>query len=184
VSAEAASTLGSVRHLVARFFRSLRSSVPTPADESWAAGFLTPAEWELFAAMPPVDRQHALHGARMVERSVPEPFRHDVIEAALVHDVGKRHAQLGVIGRSVATTIGWVVRSDTRRAWLADARGWPGRVGRYLRHDVVGAAEVAAAGGTRLAVGWTADHHHRDRFADLPAPGVVVEALDAADRDF
>jgi len=173
-----------VRHLVARFFRSLRPSPPTPTDDDWAAGFLTPAEQELFSAMPVGDRRHGVDGARAVAASVPEPFRHDAVEAALVHDVGKRHARLGVFGRSVATVIGWLVRSDARRTALAGRAGPFGRVGRYLRHDAVGAEEVAAAGGSPLAVGWTADHHHRCGFSSLPAPAAVVEALDAADHDF
>lgn len=173
-----------MRHLVARFFRSLRPSAPTGADDTWAASFLTPLEQGLYAAMPAGDRRHAIDGARAVERSVPEPFRRDAVEAALVHDVGKRHAHLGVIGRSMATVIGWVVRSDARRTSLAGGPGWCGRVGRYLCHDVVGAEEVDASEGSRLAVAWTAHHHHRADFASLPATPAVVDALDAADHDF
>ena len=171
-----------MRHLVARFFRSLRPSTPTAADDAWAATFLTPSEQALYLAMPPVDRRHAIDGARSVARSVAEPARNDAVEAALVHDVGKRHAHLGVLGRSVATAIGWVVPSETRRASLAGSSGWRGRVGRYLRHDVVGADEVAAAGGSDLAVAWTAYHHRPDRFASLcPAPGVVAALVSADD---
>jgi len=162
----------------------LRSDGPTAADDAWAVSMLTAGERPLFTAMSPADRRHAIDGARAVETSVPEPLRRDAIEAALVHDVGKRHAHLGVIGRSIATVIGWVVRSDDRRGALAAARGWPGRVGRYLRHDVVGAEEVASAGGSPLAVGWTAHHHHRERFASLPAPPAVSGALAAADHGF
>jgi hypothetical protein len=177
----AASTIGAVRHLLARFFRSLRPSAVTPSDDAWAATFLTASEQTLYEAMPPVDRRHAIDGARAVARSVPEPALHDAVEAALVHDVGKRHASLGVFGRSVATAIGWVVRSDTGRASLGASPGLRGRVGCYLRHDVVGAEEVAAAGGSNLAVGWTADHHHPGRFASLSTSPGVVAALDAAD---
>jgi hypothetical protein len=103
-----------------------------------------------------------------------------------VHDVGKRHAGLGTVGRSAATVTGWFARSDEARAALARRRGWPGRAGRYLRHDVVGAEEVAAAGGTDLAVAWTRHHHARstDRswWEALPASRELVAALEAADR--
>jgi hypothetical protein len=173
-----------VRHLVARFFRSLRPIPPTRTDDEWVAGFLTPAEQALYAAMPTGDRRHAVDGARATAESVPEPFRTDAVEAALVHDVGKRHARLGVVGRSFATGIGWVVRGDARRTALAGRQGWLGRAGRYLRHDPVGAAEVEAAGGSPLAVAWTAGHHHRDAFSSLPAPAHVVAALDSADHAF
>ncbi len=145
---------------------------------------LTAGERPLFAEMSAADRRHSIDGAYAVEQAVHEPFRRDAVEAALVHDVGKRHARLGVIGRSFATVVGWCVRSETRRVALAERPGLAGRVGKYLRHDGVGAAEVAAAGGSPLAVAWTADHHHRSDFATLPAPGEVVTALDAADHDF
>ena len=173
-----------VRHLVARFFRSLRSDGPSAADDAWAETMLTARERPLFTEMSAADRRHAIDGARAVEHSVPEPFRRDAVEAALVHDVGKRHARLGVIGRSFATVVGWCVRSEPRRVALAERRGLAGRVGKYLRHDVVGAAEVAAVGGSPLAIAWTADHHRTVDFAALPAPGEVVTALDAADHDF
>ncbi len=171
-------------HLVARFFRMLGSAGPTAVDDAWAVSMLTVGERRLFTGMSPADRAHAIDGARAVARSVPAPLRPDAIEAALVHDVGKRHARLGVIGRSIATAIGWTVRSDGRRRALARARGWPGRAGCYLRHDSVGAQEVARAGGSALAVWWTSDHHHSHDHGSLPAPRPVVDALEAADREF
>ncbi len=177
-------SVSGLRHLVERFFRMLRRGGPSTADDAWALSMLTVGERPLFTGMGPADRRHAIDGARAVGETVPEPFRGDAIEAALVHDVGKRHARLGVVGRSEATMVGWLIRSDARRTALADGRSWPGRVGRYLRHDVVGAREVAAAGGSALAVAWTADHHHARRLAALPASPAVVAALVAADRDF
>jgi hypothetical protein len=59
-------------------------------------------------------------------------------------------------------------------------------MGRYLRHDAVGAEEVAAGGGSRLAVAWTAGHHHPPAFGPLDGlavPGSVTAALAAADHD-
>jgi hypothetical protein len=162
----------------------VRSDGPTAVDDVWAVSMLTVGERPLFTGMSGADRRHAIDGARAVERSVAEPFRRDAIEAALVHDVGKRHARLGVIGRSLATVTGWIVRSDARRATLAGAPGWRGRVGKYLRHDAVGAKEVAAAGGSPLAIGWTDGHHHPSDFGALPAPAAVAAALAAADHEF
>jgi hypothetical protein len=172
-------------HRVARFVRSLRAVPTSPVEDAWAAGHLTPGEQVLYAAMPSVDRRHAVDGARAVLTAVPDPG-HDTIgaavEAALVHDVGKRHAHLGTVGRSLATVAGWAVRSDTRRSAWARRSGWRGRVGAYLRHDVVGADEVAAAGGSALAVAWTAGHHDPARVAALDAPTELIRALVAADR--
>lgn len=172
-------------HLVARFVRVVRAAPPDAADDAWAAGFLTPGGAALYAAMPDADRRHAVDGGRLVAGALApdDPDRAGAVEAALVHDVGKRHARLGPVGRSVATVVGWVVRSDGRRAVLARRGGPTGRIGRYLRHDLVGAAEVEAAGGSALATAWTRDHHHPARFAALPARIATVAALDRADRE-
>lgn len=170
-----------VRHLVVRFFRSLRPITPAAADERWARGYLTDAEWELFATQPVVDRAHGLGGARMVAADLGDD--RDAIEAALVHDVAKRHAGLGVFGRSVATAAGWLLRSgDARRRW-AESPGRRGRIGSYLRHDEVGAAEIATAGGSALAVRWARAHHHRDRCQGLSCEPEVSTALARADHD-
>jgi hypothetical protein len=168
-------------HRAARFFRSLRAVPTSPGEDAWAAAHLTPGERALYAAMPLVDRRHAVDGARLVVTRAGDDAR-DAVEAALVHDVGKRHATLGTFGRSLATVAGWAVRSDTRRSAWARRPGRRGRVGAYLRHDVVGAAEVAAAGGSALAVAWTAGHHDPARVAALDAPTDVIHALVAADR--
>jgi hypothetical protein len=81
---------------------------------------------------------------------------------------------LGPLRRAAATVLALGVGRD--RA----ARG-QGRMARYLRHDILGAQLLEAAGSRHLTVAWAREHH-------LPAhrwtvPAEVAEALKAADDD-
>lgn len=90
------------------------------------------------------DQRHGLDAARLAAR---HRVSSDVVTAALVHDIGKRHAQLGVIGRSVASVCG--------RLGLPA----PARLGMYLDHPRLGADELAGFGASPLIVDFTRHHH-------------------------
>lgn len=94
-----------------------------------------------------------------------------VLAAALLHDVGKVDAGLGVLGRTVATVVGVVAGHD--RAG--------GRIARYLAHDRIGAALLEDAGSDPLTVTWAREHHLRPERWTLPDR--VTAALAAADDD-
>ena len=96
------------------------------------------------------------------------PGRTDLARGALLHDIGKRHARLGLAGRSLAGA----VRALGLPSW--------GRVRRYLEHGEIGASELEAAGAEPLVVGY-ARHHHDP----VPPPEVTRgdwEVLVAADH--
>lgn len=99
----------------------------------------------LFNAQPDADQRHAHDGAAAI--AARHPDRHDLVVASLLHDVAKRHARLGPIGRSVAT--------------VADALRIPvgGRFAAYTAHGRVGSEELAEAGAPELAIMFARDHH-------------------------
>jgi hypothetical protein len=95
-----------------------------------------------------------------------------VLAAALLHDVGKVSSGLGTFGR-VAATVAGLVRPR--------ARDGDGRVARYLRHDELGAAMLAAVSSDPLTVAWAREHHLPPQRWSLEAP--VAQVLNAADDD-
>ncbi len=99
----------------------------------------------LFWAQPTPDARHAHDVARFVAER--EPDREDLRVAALLHDVGKRHARLGVVGRTVATLLRWLPTPEDRRVAL------------YTRHGPIGAAELEQAGFDGIVVDFAAAHH-------------------------
>jgi response regulator RpfG family c-di-GMP phosphodiesterase len=161
-------------HLVSRFVRALWPGPPHAADVAWVESVLTPAELALWRRLPNHDRRYSIRVARHVQRALAGSEYDDPRwqAVALLHDVGKLDAGLGVAGRTLATVAG-AVRSRTR--------GSSGRFGRYLRHDEIGGAMLRAAGGREEAAAWAAAHHDRERWAGSGVPRTVAEALAAAD---
>ncbi|MBK5287959.1 MAG: hypothetical protein JJE46_05765 [Acidimicrobiia bacterium] len=169
-----------IGHYVRRFFTSLSRRPPTDADERWVESIVSSEELLLFRRLSNTDRRHLVHSARMVERLDPsiDPIW---VRAAVLHDVGKYSAHLGVFGRVVATVLATVLGASRMDAW-ATRSGWRGRIGRYQRHGEIGAAEIRASHGPEEAAVWSELHHHRDQFATSALPAAALGILDAADH--
>ena len=139
-------------------------------DDEWVGEVLTPAERHLWDLMSLPDRKHAAGVAREADRLLGGAER-PVLAAALLHDVGKIDAGLGTIGRVVATV------ADA----LLGRRALPGRLGRYRRHDAIGAELLREAKSDPLTVTWAREHHLPPSRWTLPPD--VTAALAEADDD-
>jgi hypothetical protein len=126
--------------------------------------WLTPAEAWLFFSQSTPDQRHGYEAA-MVARSAGLDAAG--LNAALLHDVGKRHARLGVMGRTFAS--------------LAIKTGLPltSRWRLYRDHGQIGSGELEAVGSQPLVVEF-ARHHHGTRPAGIPER--TWEALQLADQ--
>jgi putative nucleotidyltransferase with HDIG domain len=161
-------------HLARRFAGSLRPGGPPAATVAWVRGQLLPGELELWSAMPGPDRRHSAAVARRVEAALGPSATRPVLAAALLHDVGKVASGLRTPGRVVATVVG-------AAAGRARAAAWDGAVGRYLRHDELGAELLERAGSDALTVAWAREHHRPPSSWSLdPA---IAGALRDADDD-
>lgn len=136
---------GSFGHLATRFFDYLRATPLSDEDMQTARSILTPEEAEIFFDQSQRDQAHGFDAALVVldsGRSTDERLR-----AALLHDVGKRHAGLGVLGRVTASILIKAGMPLTRRFKL------------YRDHGPVGAADLEAAGSPSLVVEFARAHH-------------------------
>lgn len=139
---------GSAGHLIRRFF-AVSSAQKLDDDElQLVAGWLSPPELELFLAQPVADQRHGLEAGVYVRDHQGD---HEAIAAGALHDVGKRHAGLGPVGRSLAT-----IMIILRVASLWD------RAATYRDHGSVAARELESAGSAPLVVAF-AMHHHGKR---------------------
>ena len=162
-------------HLARRFLRALWPGRPRRRDIDWVTTVLTAEEQALWNRLPNHDRRYSIRMARTVDELLAGSAYADDprwAAVALLHDVGKLDAGLGIPGRVVATVASSVVPA-TRRS--------RGRLGRYLRHDDAGARLIRAAGGREDAARWAAAHHHPDRWRKTGIPEPVMHALAAAD---
>ena len=123
------------------------------------------AERRMFWDQPGADQRHGLGAARYVAGL--HPARRDLIRAALLHDTGKRHARLGILGRVWASLLRVAGRSGR------------GRIAAYLGHGPAAAAELEARGAEALVVAY-ARWHHLERPDAISAEDWAV--LEQADR--
>ncbi len=141
-------------HLVARFFVSLDTTPPRPADEVWAETHLLPGEVGLWRRMGNVDRKHSTKVARRFVAARPEATRAE-IAGALLHDVGKIECGLGTFGRVAASVVG--------------RRG--ARFTTYHDHERIGSELAAAVGSDQATV---------DLIAERGPAYPVLQACDRA----
>src|SRR5690606_36104872 len=108
---------------------------------------------EAFFSQHPADQRHGLSSAEYVTRHAPD--RPDLRRAALLHDVGKRHAGLGVIERVLASLAlrlripvrgRWALYRDHGRIAAAELTSEPELVRRFaLHHHGEAPAEISPA---------------------------------------
>ncbi len=152
-------------HLAARFLWSVRPKPLSAVDAAWVAAVLAPAEFALWQSQQLVDRVHTVAVARRVEKADPW-----VVKAALLHDVGKADARLGVVGRVAATMLE-----------LVGVGRFPGRLGRYLAYPERGAELLAAIDADERVVAWAREHHRPVDHQSSIVPRDLADLLAAAD---
>ena len=95
-----------------------------------------------------MDQRHGYDAADFVRRQAPSHT--DLQVAAALHDVGKRHAELGVIGRSIASILILLKTPLTTRMAL------------YRDHGASAAIELEKLEAPQLVIDF-ARHHHAER---------------------
>jgi hypothetical protein len=91
------------RHLILRFFAHYRARPLGPQEQRYVYDHLSAPCAELFWKQGVPDQRHAITVARRVEASFPRDTA--VIEAALLHDIGKWRPNPGAVARSIATIL-------------------------------------------------------------------------------
>jgi hypothetical protein len=155
---------GSLGHLTRRGGDVLFATPLDPGERAAVEGWLDGGQAWIFFSQSDPDQRHGFHTALV---SISGGAGLEVIRAALLHDVGKRHSRLGVLGRSFA--------SIAIRLGLPLTRRW--RL--YRDHGEIAARELAGLGCQGLIVDF-ARHHHGDRPSDFPTP--TWDLLQLADQ--
>jgi hypothetical protein len=136
---------GSLGHLAKRFLDFLVARPLTLEQSRRVESWLSPAEARVFFDQGPKDQAHGFLAGMYVSECAPD--RNDLVRAAALHDVAKRHAHLGAIGRSIASI------AIKARLPLTE------RMRSYRDHPGSGAVELRAAGSSGIVVAFAAAHH-------------------------
>ena len=166
----------SALHLSLRFLETVRKPKLHEVDDSWAHSKLSASEIDLWANMSPADRHHCISVAKNVEKILPnEPV---VIQAALLHDIGKSKASSSALFRVCATIISFFISQKLAHNWM-NSRALGREVGQYLCYPSVGAELLKLAGSDPFVCAWANEHHFAqqnwtvDRYL-----GTILEAAD------
>ena len=130
--------LSKVRHLVLRFVGHIRARPLTPDEQRYVRDYLSRPCAHLFWKQSVPDQRHAINVARRAEATFPDDAQ--VVEAALLHDIGKWRPNPGAVSRSIATILGMLRLPMTKRMWA------------YRDHGRRGAVELEQAKCGELAV--------------------------------
>ena len=156
---------GSLGHLSRRFFDVLAASPLDAAEAAAVEAWLPDAFHTLFFDQQPADQRHGYEAALSVISSGADDS--DVIVTALMHDVGKRHSRLGIIGRTVASLL------------ILTGLPMTERMRAYRDHGLIGARDLASVGAPSLAIEF-AMYHHGPRPVSFDPE--IWEALEQADQ--
>jgi putative nucleotidyltransferase with HDIG domain len=145
--------LGLIRNIRKGLTFLRRDLTVSPEDAAFASEYLSPAECQLFWRLSVQDQVHSIRVARTSLLSLadfPELDGRDVVRGALLHDIGKTQADLGIVFRTIWTLIAKVAPNALERlsARFGDARPGTLRHRMYVqaRHAEIGADILADTG--------------------------------------
>jgi len=122
----------------------------TPPDLGSFANLLTPEQYALFTAMAVADQWHCLAVARALAAQGEENA--DLLRAALIHDVGKSLAHIGLWERVVHVLIARLTPHLVGRLGSARPDGWGHGLYVLAYHASLGAELAAQAGFSSVTV--------------------------------
>jgi hypothetical protein len=145
--------IAAISHRVGQFWRHSAGRVaPAELDEAERIlGSLMP----LFSALPQNEQRHGLDVLQTVLRRGGSDRL--LLQAALLHDLGKGEAGISVIERSLAVFLTATFPAGLE-AWRRLLPSFRRRYAAYLDHAALGAHRLAAAGAEQLAA-VVREHH-------------------------
>lgn len=132
-------------HRIRRFFATLSARSLSASERATVSGWLTNEQTEeLFFQQPKTDQRHSYACGAFVLAQTDRP---EMVQAAVLHDIGKRHVGFGWIRRTVAGVC-QVLGVDLG-----------GNFRLYTAHGQVGADELDGLGVHPLVVEFARAHH-------------------------
>jgi len=166
---------------VRQFLAALTARNLSADDRAFAAQYLTPPQLALFERMARADQQHAIAVARLLlERGWTDTT---LLQAALLHDIGKAGSGLSPVHRTVIVLLERLWPTALDRLSARD-EGWRRPFYRHRHHPEYGARLAESVGAAPAVVALI--RYHQEQEAREPASirpiAHMLAALRAADE--
>lgn len=163
----------------AQFLRYLNPAPLSAAAQAVVDSILPPSQAALFRRMSPGEQAHCLAVFRLIHQHPAPP---ELLQAALLHDVGKCRAPLSGLER-VLVVLGYRLFSKRMMAWGAgEPHGWRKPFVVAAQHPLWGAELAEQVGASPLVVNLIRRHQDR-RFPILSAEDELLLRLQSADNE-
>lgn len=150
------------RHRLSQFFHYLGNRALTPDEQAEVQARLGPQLAALFALMTPGEQAHSLRVLRaMAAQANGQALPAGVVQAALLHDVGKTRAPVGLLGRVAVVLAGKLLPAQSARWGQGAPHGWRRPFVTAAQHAAWGADLCAEAGADPLAVALVRRHQEK-----------------------
>ena len=170
------------RHRLGQFLRYLQDNPLAPADQAEVRQVLAPRLRALFERMTPGEQRHSLRVLRALRAQAEAgALPAGLLEAALLHDVGKTCAPLGLLGRVLVVLARRWLPAHSLRWGQGQPRGWRRPFVTAAQHPAWGAELCAAAGAGPLAVALVRRHQDPLRSARATPEDDWLALLQQAD---
>jgi len=166
-------------HRVRQFYHALAAPL-IQMDLSPVRHILGVQLFRLFEQLPPVERSHSLRVLGMLQQEgYSDP---DLLQAALLHDVGKSSIRLRLHERVLIVLLSPVMRKLTAGTDAGRKSRWQNMLRIARQHPRWGAEMVLQAGGSETLVWLIRNHQHQLTHSPRNRKEEMLLALQAADR--
>lgn len=146
---------GAAFYRTKQFFAAVTARQLTQADQAIVQRYLSPAQRALFEQMPQNDQRHAVAVARSLIHCGWSDI--ELVQAALLHDIGKTNGGLHLGYRVVIVLLRTFWPAGLKRIAALDT-GWRRPFHIHQQHPRIGAQMAAEAGSSPRVVELIAQH--------------------------
>jgi hypothetical protein len=154
-------------------------AAPSQQDLEEVRAILTQGEMMLFEGMQPSEQAHSMAVMKRLQAS--DAVEHDLLVAALLHDVGKCLYPLRVWERVLIVLAGALSPRLLDRWGSGEPRGWQRPFVVAMQHPAWGADLVRLQGATPLAVELIRQHQNYLQSDPVYSTYTLLKKLQAAD---